>query len=82
MANVKIYTTPACPYCHQAKAWFKEHKIKYREFNVAEDEKARDYIVEKTGMTSVPQIEIGEEVIVGFDPAALKKVLSKERKSP
>ena len=38
---VKVYTTPTCPYCKKAKAWLKEHGVKFEEINVLENEAAR-----------------------------------------
>ena len=74
MPEVKIYTTPTCPFCHKAKAFFKEHNIEYKDFNVQEDEKARDEMMEKSGSMSVPVIDIDGEIIVGFDDEAKQKV--------
>ena len=75
MTKVKIYSTPTCPFCKRAKAFFKEHNIEYEDINVAEDEKARDEMVEKSGQMGVPVIEIGDKIIVGFDEQELKKTL-------
>ena len=78
---VKVYTTPTCPYCKKAKAWLKEHKVKFEEINVLENEAARDHIVEKSGQTGVPQIEINDKVIVGFDEEALQAQFGKKKKA-
>lgn len=81
MAEVKVYTTPTCPFCKKAKAWLQEHGIDYKEINVLENEAARDHIVQKSGQTGVPQIEIGEKVIVGFDEEALQEQFGKKKKA-
>jgi len=78
---VKVYTTPTCPYCKKAKAWLKEHKVKFEEINVLENEAARDHIVEKSGQTGVPQIEINDKVIVGFDEEELQAQFGKKKKA-
>ncbi|PIN80479.1 NrdH-redoxin [Candidatus Woesearchaeota archaeon CG10_big_fil_rev_8_21_14_0_10_30_7] len=77
MKTVKVYSTPTCPYCHQAKDWLKEHKIKFEDLNVAEDEKARDEMIEKSEQMSVPVILVDDEVVVGFDREKLSKLLLK-----
>ena len=77
-AAVKIYTTPTCPWCHKTKEWMKEKKIKYTEYNVASDEKARKRMMEKSGQMGVPVLEIGSEIIVGFDPKGIEKALKKK----
>jgi len=78
MTTIKIYTTKTCPWCKKTKEWMKEKKIKYKEFDVASDEKARKRMIEKSGQMGVPVLEIGKEVIVGFDPKAIEKALKKK----
>lgn len=75
MAKVKIYSTPSCPYCNMAKDFLKEKGIDFDELNVAEDEKAREEMVEKSGQMGVPQIEINGKIIIGFDKEKLEKEL-------
>ena len=78
MVAVKIYTTPTCPWCHKTKEWMKEKKISFTEYNVAKDEKARKRMIEKSGHMGVPVLEIGKEIIVGYDPKAIEKALKKK----
>ncbi len=78
MAAVKIYTTSTCPWCKKAKEWMKRKKIKYTEYNVAKNEKARKRMIEKSEQMGVPVLEIGAEVIVGYDPKAIEKALKKK----
>jgi glutaredoxin-like YruB-family protein len=75
MTKVRIYSTPTCPFCKRAKEFFKKHKVEYEDINVAENEKARDEMVEKSGQMSVPVIEVGDKIIVGFDEQELRKTL-------
>ncbi len=78
MAAVKIYTTKTCPWCHKTKEWMKEKKISFTEYDVGSDEKARKKMMELSGQMGVPVIEIGKEVIVGYDPKAIEKALKKK----
>jgi glutaredoxin 3 len=73
--KVRIYTTTNCPYCHMAKDFFIENKVKFEENNVEDDPEAAQEMVEKSGQTGVPVIEIGNKIITGFDREALKKAL-------
>jgi len=75
MANVLIYTSPTCPWCMKVKEFLKKNKVAYKERNVAEDEKAAQEAVKKSGQRGVPIIDIDGTIIVGFDEAALKKAL-------
>ncbi len=73
--EVKIYTTPTCIFCKMAKEHFKQHKIKYTEFNVLEDEEKAKEMIEKSGQQGVPVIDIEGKIIVGFDKNAINKEL-------
>lgn len=75
MTKVRIYSTPICPFCKRAKEFFKKHNVEYEDINVAENEKARDEMVEKSGQMSVPVIEVEDKIIVGFDEQELRKTL-------
>ena len=80
MTQVTVYSTPSCPWCHKAKDYLKEKKVKFDDVNVAEDEEARNTMIEKSGQMGVPVIIIkkgdDEKVIVGFDQAELEKALA------
>ena len=73
--NVKIWSTPSCPYCHKVKEFLNEHKIKFKDVNVASDAKAAQEMIDKSGQQGVPVIDIDGEIIVGFDEPKLKKAL-------
>lgn len=75
MANVKIYSTPTCVYCDMAKDWFKENNIEYEEFDVSQDEAKKNEVIEKTGQMAVPVIQVGEELVIGFDKKRLSELL-------
>jgi len=72
--EVTIYTTPTCPWCHKAKAWLRDKKIRYREIDVTSDRKGLDEMVKISGQTGVPVIVVGEEVIVGFNQNRLNEI--------
>lgn len=75
MKNISIYSTPTCVYCNMAKTFFKANNVAYSEFNVASDLAKRKEMIDKTGQMGVPVIEVGDEVIVGFDEPKLRSVL-------
>jgi len=76
MKNVKIYSTPTCVYCKMAKDFFKKNNISYEEFNVAENEKSREEMVQKSHQLGVPVIDIDGEIFVGFNRSELEKALA------
>ena len=75
MANVRIYTTPACVYCKMAKEFFAKNSVAYEEKNVAQDAAARDEMIQKSGQLGVPVIDVDGKIIVGFDQPELKETL-------
>ena len=72
---VKIYSTPTCPYCVALKDWLTSKNIEFQDVNVAEDEKAREEMIQKSGQMGVPVIDIDGEIIVGFDKEKIAKIL-------
>lgn len=73
--NVNIYTTPTCLYCQLAKKFLKDNDIEYLEFDVASDRKRAEEMVKKSGQMAVPVIEIGDEIIIGFDKKKISELL-------
>lgn len=73
--QIKIYSTPTCPYCKMAKAFLKENDIQFTDINVADDEAAAKEMVDKSGQMGVPVIDIEGQIIVGFDKNKLKNAL-------
>jgi len=73
--EVKVYSTPKCPYCKLAKKFLEDNGVEYQDFNVAEDSAAREEMINKYHQLAVPTICIDDEVIVGFNEALLKEKL-------
>ena len=73
--EVKIYTTPTCPYCKIAKNFLDDNGIKYKEFNIVEDKAAREEMKNKCNSLAVPTICFDGEVLVGFNEAQLREKL-------
>jgi glutaredoxin-like YruB-family protein len=73
--EVRIYTTPTCPYCKMAKKLLDDKGVKYQEFNVAEDKAAREEMKNRCNSWTVPTICIDNEILVGFDEGQLKEKL-------
>ncbi len=73
--EVTIYTTPTCHFCHMAKDYFAEKGVEYTEHDVSTDLEARQEMMNKSGQMGVPQIVIGEELVVGFDKPRIDQLL-------
>jgi len=73
--EVKVYSTPSCPYCTFAKEFLKENHIEFKDIDVTKDQEAAKEMIEKSGQTGVPVIMIDGEVVIGFDKEKLKELL-------
>ena len=58
-----------------AKDFFDKNNVKYEELNVVTDDKAREEMIKKSHQMGVPVIEIGNEIIVGFDRKRIESAL-------
>ena len=77
--EVKVYSTPTCPWCDKAKNFLNENNVDFEEVNVAENEKAADEMIEKSGQMGVPVISIKkdgkENILVGFNEEKIRELL-------
>ncbi len=77
--NIVMYSTPTCVHCQKAKRFFEKKGIEYTDYNVSEDIEKRQEMAEKTdGKLSVPVIEIGEDVLIGFNENKISELLELE----
>ena len=64
---VTIYTTPSDARGAKAREWFKAHNIPFADHNVVADPAALERMIKLSGSRRVPVVQIGDQVIVGFD---------------
>lgn len=57
------------------KQFLEENGVSFHEIDVASDQAARDEMVKKSGRLAVPVIEIGNDIIIGFDEPAVREKL-------
>lgn len=79
--NVKIYSTPTCPYCKLTKEFLKEKGIAFAEIDVSADPAAANEMVKKSGQMGVPVIDIDGKIIVGWNKSALEEALGLKQKA-
>lgn len=65
-----IYTSPSCGPCKTVKRWLQSNNIVYEERQGADH---IEYIEQLTGRAKVPVLVYKENVITGFDIAALRE---------
>lgn len=79
--SVKVYALSTCPYCRMTKRYLDESGIAYEltEVDLLEGQEKDDTVAEVrriSGGASFPVVVIDDEVIVGFNKARIKELLS------
>lgn len=75
MVAVKIYSTPGCPYCKMARQFLAENQVPFEEIDVAASQLAAQEMISRSGQLGVPVIDIGGQIVVGFDRNRIKQLL-------
>lgn len=73
--TIKVYGTPVCPWCAKTKQLLDENNIIYEDIDVSEDTGAFERIINETGWTTVPVIDIDGELAAGFSEKWIKQKL-------
>jgi glutaredoxin 3 len=78
MTKIKVYSTPTCPWCVKVKEYLKEKHVEFEDIDVSVNQDEAKKMMEKSGQMGVPQIEINDKMIVGFDKEQIDAELAKE----
>ena len=73
--QVKIYSTPTCPFCIRAKQFLKDNNVIFEDIDVSVNQAAAEEMIRKSGQMGVPLLDIDGELIVGFDKEKIKQTL-------
>lgn len=74
MKQVTVYHQPNCAPCHSVMDFLKQRGVPFVAKNVFTDEQAQRELI-ALGSQSTPTVRIGDDVLVGFSPAKLTKLL-------
>lgn len=79
--KVKLYALSTCPYCKMTKKYLDENGVDYEatDVDLLEGDPRQEAIAEVkriSGGTSFPVVQVGDEVVVGFNKVKLKELLS------
>jgi glutaredoxin-like YruB-family protein len=70
-----LYTTPTCAYCTKAKQYFRDQRVPFTEYNVAQDQRRAEEMMRKSGQMGVPVIDVHGKIIVGFKQVEIERAL-------
>jgi glutaredoxin 3 len=73
--EIKIYSTPTCPYCIMAKQYISAKGLSYQNIDVSVDQASAQEMVKLSGQMGVPVILINGIVITGFDKSKIDSLL-------
>ncbi|WP_332694811.1 glutaredoxin family protein [Halalkalibacter lacteus] len=73
--KVTIYSKEICYYCTMAKKYLDKQGVDYKVVNVSKHPEEMEKMIKATGYKGVPQLEIGEEWVVGYNPKQIMKKL-------
>ncbi|NDJ77572.1 MAG: NrdH-redoxin [Chloroflexi bacterium] len=73
--RVIVFSTPTCSHCNNAKRYFRERGVRFRDVDVSKDPVAAKDMVRRSGQQGVPVIDIGGKIIVGFDRPKVDRLL-------
>lgn len=74
--QVKVYSTPTCPFCIRVKQFLKENNVDFEDIDVSADRTKAEEMVRISGQMGVPVLNIDGEIIAGFDKEAISKALN------
>ena len=72
--GIVLYATDWCGYCKKTREFFQQHNIAFVEYDIEKSTEGKAQYDQLRG-SGIPLIVIRGEVLRGYDPNALKKLL-------
>ncbi len=73
--EVVVYTTSWCGWCRKTLAYLTQQGVAFENRDIEAEEMWREELLEKTGGTSIPVVEIDGQIIRGYDPTRMAALL-------
>ncbi|MFA6216765.1 MAG: glutaredoxin domain-containing protein [Candidatus Omnitrophota bacterium] len=73
--DVKVYSTPTCPYCVRVKQFLKDNNVVFQDMDVSVNQAMAAEMISKSGQMGVPVLDIDGDIIVGFDKGKIQQSL-------
>lgn len=64
---VTIYTASWCAFCHATMEYLDKIGVKYDKRDVEEKREYAEEAVQKSGQMGIPVLDIGGDIVIGFD---------------
>lgn len=79
--KVRLFVKPFCGWCHEAEDWLEERGIEFEKLDVISDRAARQEMLELSGQTLAPVIDVDGEILADFDTDQLEEFWKRLEKS-
>lgn len=76
---ITVYSATWCAFCHAAMEYLDKQGIKYEVKDIEADRANAEESVAKSGQMGIPVIEIGDQIIVGFDRPKIDNALRENK---
>jgi len=74
--KIRVFSTQFCPHCLTLKEFLRKNSIEFEDIDVSENQQAAEEMILKSGQMGVPVLEIGNEIVVGFDKEKISNLLN------
>ncbi|MGB9726687.1 MAG: glutaredoxin family protein [Minisyncoccia bacterium] len=75
--EIKIYSSPDCPYCYTVKDYLAQKEIEFEEIDLYENPEKRKEMEKISHQKNIPVLVINNEVIVGWNKEKIDELLKK-----
>ena len=69
--KIRLFIKPYCGWCHKAQRWLDERGINYETLDVIADREAMAEMVELSGQSLAPVIDVDGKILADFGPGEL-----------
>jgi glutaredoxin 3 len=76
-SKIRLFVKPWCGWCQEAESWLDNRGIEYDLLDVTSDRDARQEMVQLSGQSLAPVIEVDGEILADFDTGQLAKFWQK-----
>lgn len=73
---ITVFTTNTCAYCKMVKQYLTMKGKDFDVVNLDENPQKRQELIDRTGAMTVPQTQIGDQIIIGWQPGKLAAALA------
>ncbi len=76
--NILLYTKTGCPWCDEVRTLLQEKGVAFEERECRNNKKYFDELVEKSGQTLTPTLDIDGEILADSDAQAVSEYFKKK----